>query len=258
MERPRPPTVVPLTKELIQQIGLLQQQQQRGARPVNTTTSKAAAQAGHGAPRPILPQSGKSARSVPQQGQGAAAVNSVELGNQRHKGQESRAAISVQVLTNNALSPSNGSRPPQTAPVPKYTYKVKIVSPNKRSATVVRYLHNYTCKFESVNGLRVQLMDHFQEQVPATATFDVGYFEGKPQSKIWLVTSEDLAKLYEVYPNGGEVPLWCEGVSETGNSDGRSTGKRSKDADSSKCVQQETEVESAYKELKEKHGICLD
>ena len=99
MERPRPPpTVVPLTKELIQQIGLLQQQQQKGERPVNITTSKAAAQAGHGDPATI----GKSARSVPhaQQGQGAAAVNSVELGNHHHKGQESRAAISVQVLTN--------------------------------------------------------------------------------------------------------------------------------------------------------------
>ena len=96
-------------------------------------------------------------------------------------------------------------------------------------------------------------MDHFQEQVPATATFDVGYFEEKPQYKIWLVTSEDLGKLYEVYPNGGEVPLWCEGVNETGNSEGPSTGKRSKDADSSKRYQQETEVEAAYKELKEKH-----
>ena len=50
-----------------------------------------------------------------------------------------------------------------------------------------------------------------------------------------LVTSQDLGELYKVYPNGGEVPLWFEGVSETGNSDGRSTGKRSKDADSSKC-----------------------
>jgi hypothetical protein len=59
----------------------------------------------------------------------------------------------------------------------------------------VRYLHNYTRKFESVNGLRIQLMDHFQEQVPAAVTFDVGYFEGKPQSKIWLVTSENLGKL---------------------------------------------------------------
>ena len=99
MERLRPPAVVPLTKELIQQIGLLQQQQQKGAQPVNTTTSKAAAQAGHRVPRPILPQSGKSPHSVPhaQQGQGAAAVNSVDLGNRRHKGQGSHAAISVQV-----------------------------------------------------------------------------------------------------------------------------------------------------------------
>ena len=71
------------------------------------------------------------------------------------------------------------------------------------------------------------------------------------------MTSEDLGKLHELYPNRGEVPLWCDGVSETGNSDGRSTGKRSKDADSSKR-QQETEVESAYKELKEKHGETWD
>ena len=95
----------------------------------------------------------------------------------------------------------------------------------------------------------------FQEQVPATGTFDIGYFEGKPQSKVWLVTSEDLGKLYEVYR---EISLWCDGVNETANSDGHSTGKRSKDADSSKRCQQEIEVESAYKELKEKRGICLD
>ena len=60
------------------------------------------------------------------------------------------------------------------------------------------------------------------------------------------MTLEDLGHFYEVYPNGGEVPLWCEGVSEIGNSDGCSTGKRSKDVDSSKCCQQETEVESVY------------
>ena len=60
-----------------------------------------------------------------------------------------------------------------------------------------------TSKFESVNGLRVQLMDEFEEHVPSTATFGVGYFEGKHQSKIWLVTPEDLKKLYELHPKGG-------------------------------------------------------
>ena len=78
-------------------------------------------------------------------------------------------------------------------------------------------------KFESVNGLRVWLMDEFREHVPMTAIFDVGYFEGKQWSKIWLVTSEDLDKLYELYPKGGEVLLWCDGESETGTESGRST-----------------------------------
>ena len=106
-------------------------------------------------------------------------------------------------------------------------------------------------------------MDEFQQHVPATTTFDVGYYEGKQQSKIWLVTSDDLDKLYELYPKGGEVFLWCEGVSEMGNCEGCSASKRNKEADLavSKCIQQEADVESAYKELKERHGetwgICL-
>ena len=43
-------------------------------------------------------------------------------------------------------------------------------------------------------------MDEFQEHVPATATFDVGYFEGKHQSKIWSVTLDDLHKMYGLHP----------------------------------------------------------
>jgi len=69
-------------------------------------------------------------------------------------------------------------------------------------------------KFESVNQLHVCLKDEFQDHVPATTTFDIGYFEGKQQSKIWLVTLDDLHKMYEVYPKGGEVLLWCDGVSD--------------------------------------------
>ena len=116
-----------------------------------------------------------------------------------------------------------------------------------------------TSKFESVNGLRVRLMDEFEEHVPSTATFDVGYFEGKQQSKIWLVTPEDLKKLYELHPKGGEVLLWCDGVSE-GASEGRNSTKRNKEAESaaSKRSQQEAEVESTYKELKERHRDSWD
>ena len=52
---------------------------------------------------------------------------------------------------------------------------------------MVRHLHNVNSKLESVNGLRVHLMDQFQEHVPLQQHFDVGYFEGKQQSKVWLV-----------------------------------------------------------------------
>ena len=75
-------------------------------------------------------------------------------------------------------------------------------------------------------------MDEFQQHIPATAMFDVGLFEGKQQSKIWLVTSDDLDRLYQLHPKGSEVLLWYEGTSETGNGECRSAGKRSKDADS--------------------------
>ena len=67
-------------------------------------------------------------------------------------------------------------------------------------------------------------MDEFVEHVPSTATFDVGYFEGKQQSKIWLVTSEDMEKRYELHLKGSEV-LWCNGVSECGAAEGRSSTK---------------------------------
>ena len=108
----------------------------------------------------------------------------------------------------------------------------------------MRHLHNVNSKLESVNGLRVHLMDQFQEHVPTTATFDVGYFESKQQTKVWLVTSDDLRKMHELHPNG-EVLLWCDGVCNVGTKS-RTSSKRSEEADaiSSTHSRQECEVES--------------
>lgn len=255
--QPRPPTIVPLTKNLIEQI--FKQQQSRAA------PFLAGQLPGPRAQNPGAGQTAAITNNMPEQS-GATAVNLSDSGEHSHKGQGSRTAISVQVLNNNAQSNPPRHRTSQAAqvtlpqpPIVRYTYKVKIINPSKKSASIVRYLHNVSSKFESVNGLRVRLMDEFQDQVPKTATFDVGYFEGKQQSKIWLVTSKDLEKLYDVYPKGGEVHLWCDGVCETGVESCRST-KRSKEAESAgtKRSQQEGEVESIYKELKEKHQDSWD
>ena len=53
----------------------------------------------------------------------------------------------------------------------------------------MRFINDYSLKFESV---RVKLIDVFKESVPATIDFNVGYFEGSQQAKIWLVQPEDL------------------------------------------------------------------
>ena len=60
---------------------------------------------------------------------------------------------------------------------PTYSYKVKIINPAKKSDVSVRYLNNYSAKFESVNALRVKLIEAFQEGVPKTIDFNVGYYE---------------------------------------------------------------------------------
>ena len=59
--------------------------------------------------------------------------------------------------------------------------------------------------------LRVKLVETFKERVPGTLDFNVGYYEGSQQAKIWLVTADDLKTLYRKFPKGGQVTLWCDG-----------------------------------------------
>ena len=242
---PKTPTVTPLTRNLIEQI----MKQQQMSAPLQVAAGQvqrsaqvlAAGQAQRSAPRLAAGQplgkaqmgAGQQTATVLSHQSRATAVNLTGLGDHHHAGRDpgsSHTAISVQVLNNNAKSTSEVV---SQAPPIWYTYKVKIINPNKKSVTIVRYLHNMTSKFESVNGLRVQLMDE---------------------------TSEDVEKLYELYPKGSEVLLWYGGVNECGAAEGRSSTKRNKEAESavSKCSQQEAEVDSTYKELKERHQDSWD
>ena len=45
---------------------------------------------------------------------------------------------------------------------------------------------------------------------PNTDDFNIGYFEG--QTKIWLVTSDDINSMYSFkYDKGGQITIWCDG-----------------------------------------------
>jgi hypothetical protein len=63
-------------------------------------------------------------------------------------------------------------------------------------------------------ALRIKLIESFKESVPNTVDFNVGYYEGSQQAKIWLVVPEDLEKMYERYAQGGAITLWCDGRSD--------------------------------------------
>ena len=87
--------------------------------------------------------------------------------------------------------------------------------------------------------------------MPDKVDFNVGYYEGKQQAKIWLVSKEDLEMMYSNHSKG-DITLWC---------DGRETGaKRKPETESyaTNCQEKEDEVDEFYKTFKEKHGSKYD
>ncbi len=137
-----------------------------------------------------------------------------------------------------------------------YSYKVKIINPQRKSDAVVRYLHNCTSKFGSALDLRMKLIEELKDLVPDTMSFNVGYFEGQGHSKIWLVDKEDFLTMYRKYSRG-EVSLWCDGRPDVDDQAVCKT-KREDGVVSSKRQDREEEVDEIFKELKEKHGTKYD
>ena len=138
----------------------------------------------------------------------------------------------------------------------QYSYRVKITNPQRKSEVIVRQLHHFHTRFESVITLHAKLIEEFKEQVPNSLNFNVGYFEGPSHSKVWLVSNDDLDAMYARYPRG-DITLWCDSRSEredegTGVS-GRSA-KRRKEETSTRRQDKEDEVDEVYQELKDKHA----
>ena len=53
----------------------------------------------------------------------------------------------------------------------RFSYKVKIYDPAKRTKFSVRHMHNVRKKFESVAALRCALWDEFEDVVPEEGEF---------------------------------------------------------------------------------------
>ena len=129
-----------------------------------------------------------------------------------------------------------------------YTYKVRIVNPNKKSDFIVRQLHRCHSKFTSVTAVRVSLIEQFDEQVPESVKFNVGYIDGRHQMS--LFSNEDLNLMYSKYKFGGEIILWCDGRCRE---ESRSSRKRDIDTSLLKRQEREDQIDGIFKDLKSKH-----
>ena len=78
-----------------------------------------------------------------------------------------------------------------------------------------------------------------------TYVYEAGYYEGQKHAKVWLVTNDDVDGMYDKYPNGGEITLWCEGRST------RTKRKRDREEVSTRRQEREEEVKETYEKLRE-------
>ena len=79
-----------------------------------------------------------------------------------------------------------------------YNYWLKVIDPKKKNSFVVHDVHQFHGRFSSVIDLKAKQMEEFQEQVPETVSFNVGYFEGHQSAKKWICSQEDLEAMYNV------------------------------------------------------------
>ena len=104
-------------------------------------------------------------------------------------------------------------------------------------------------------------IDEFDEQVPNTVDFTIGYFDGSQQAKTWLITSDDLETMYQKYPKSGNIMFWCDGrlaESESAHAQKRKRDTKDGSGGSTKRQEREEEVDSTYTELVEKHSGKYD
>ena len=113
--------------------------------------------------------------------------------------------------------------------------------------------HNMSEKFDSVNGLRLKLMDSFPEYVPSSPTFQVGYLGGRGNQKHWIVQQEDLKVMYKSFNREDDIKLWCESkVKEEGRG---KRGNENKEEEPKSKWEKNEDIESEIRaQLEEKHG----
>ena len=85
--------------------------------------------------------------------------------------------------------------------------------------------------------------------------YSIGYFEGRHQTKCWIVSTEDLEVMYQLHK--GESFRWCNGREEAVDKHSDEAMAKRKSCKSESAVrerQDREDLESIYSQLQKKHG----
>lgn len=98
-------------------------------------------------------------------------------------------------------------------------------------------------------------MDDFNEHVPSTPQFQIGYMEGNSKQHL-ILCREDLETMYDSVTDKKEIMLWCDKKMETQESQGSSRKRKSNEGGSKalKVDEQESELIKMVDQLSEKHS----
>ena len=100
-----------------------------------------------------------------------------------------------------------------------------------------------------VTAIQVSMIDDFDDQVPDSVKFNVGYIDDRHQMSLFNV--EDLSLMYSEYKLGGEIILWSEGRCIE---DKRGSQKRGLEAASQQKQEREDQVDNVFEDCKSKYN----
>ena len=98
-------------------------------------------------------------------------------------------------------------------------------------------------------------MEEFEEHMPETTKYALGYIEGRQSTKRWICCEDDLNAMYTNYASypGKEILLWCDSRSGEDRDEEHPKSKRHKSDVTSKREEAEQRVVEIAEELKELH-----
>ena len=68
------------------------------------------------------------------------------------------------------------------------------------------------CTFHTPEELRDKMYETFDDNLPESREFELGFYRGRGGSKTSILDEEDMTSMYEYYSNPAqEISLWCHG-----------------------------------------------